>query len=249
MNGKRPGIRNIRLVIEYDGTDFCGWQKQPKVRTVEGELVGILRDLLGFEPEIVAAARTDSGVHAVGQVVNFSSISPMSPVEIARALNALLPPDIRIVGADEVPLAFNARFDAKSRTYRYEITTRPTSIWRKYRWYVKWKLDTQAMRKAMDSLLGDHNFSAFTCKDEERSPWISMKGAQVEDLEPCGMALVFSANRFLRRMVRMLTGTLVEVGRGKIAPERMCDILSSGDRNLAGPCAPPHGLYLFGVEY
>ncbi len=249
MNERRTSVRNIKLVIEYDGTEFCGWQKQPKVRTVEGELIRTVKELLGFEPELVAAARTDSGVHAIGQVVNFSSISPMEPDEIARALNALLPPDVRIIEANEVPLAFNARFDAKRRTYRYEITTRPTSIWRKYRWYVKWNLDAGAMKKAMDLLVGDHDFSAFTCKDEERSPWISMKEVRLEYLEPGGLALIFGANRFLRKMIRMLTGTLVEVGRGKIEPGVIHDILAHGDRSLAGPCAPPHGLYLVNVEY
>ncbi len=249
MNERRPGVRNIRLVIEYDGTDFCGWQRQPKVRTVEGEILNLLRDLLGFEPEIIAAARTDSGVHALGQVINFSSISQMSPAELARALNALLPPDVRIIESQEVPLAFNARFDAIARTYRYEIATRPTSIWRRYRWFVKWQLDVETMQQAMDSLIGDYDFSAFTSKDEERSPWISMKEARVEPVQPAGIALVFSANRFLRKMVRMLTGTLVEVGRGKLVPEAIYDILASRDRSRAGPCAPPHGLYLVNVDY
>ena len=249
MNQRRPSVRNIKLTIEYDGTDFCGWQKQPKVRTVEGELLVVLRDLLGFEPEIIAAARTDSGVHALGQVVNFSSISPMSPADLANALNALLPPDVRIVGSEEVPLAFNARFDATKRTYRYEIATRPTSIWRRYRWYVKWHLDYGAISRAMALLVGDNDFSAFTSKDEDRSPWISLKEARLEPIEPGGVALIFSANRFLRKMVRMLTGTLVEVGRGKLAPDAIYDILASRDRSRAGPCAPPHGLYLVGVEY
>jgi tRNA pseudouridine38-40 synthase len=242
-------VKNIRLVIEYDGTDFCGWQMQPKVRTVEGVLVQVLNDLLGSEPELIAAGRTDSGVHALGQVANFSSVSAMRASEIRNALNSLLPADVRIIDAREVPLAFNARFDARMRTYRYEIALRPTSVWRKHRWFVKYELDVEAMRGAAASITGSHDFSAFTCKDEERNPWIDLKEASIEDIQPQGLGLKFAANRFLRRMVRLLTGTIVEVGRGKLEPAAIYDILSSQDRNRAGPCAPPHGLYLAAVEY
>jgi len=246
---EQVGVRNVKLIIEYDGSDFCGWQKQPKVRTVEGELVRALGGLLGREPEVVTAARTDSGVHAVGQTVNFSLVSPMKAEEIENALNSLLPPDVKVVGASDVPLAFNARFDARRRTYRYEIATRPTSVWRMRRWYVKWDLDREAVRRAGNSLLGKHDFSAYTCKDERRSPLIELKEFGIEEIEPQGLALVFAADRFLRRMVRILTGTLVEVGRGKLQPGDPFDILSGKDRNKAGPCAPPQGLYLVGVEY
>jgi tRNA pseudouridine38-40 synthase len=245
----KVSVRNIKLTIEYDGTDFCGWQMQPKVRTVEGDLVRVLGGLMGGEPEIVTAARTDSGVHAVGQVVNFSSISPIVAADMKNALNALLPPDIRIVESEEVPLAFNARFDARTRTYRYEIATRPTAVWRMRRWYVKWDLDREAMREAGGLVLGQHDFSAFACKEDTRSPWIEMKEFALDEIEPEGLAIVLSANRFLRKMVRLLTGTLVEVGRGKLRPRDVFDILSVRDRNRRGPCAPPHGLYLMGVEY
>jgi tRNA pseudouridine38-40 synthase len=242
-------VRNIRLTIEYDGSDFCGWQKQPAVRTVEGDLVRVLSGLVGRETEIVTAARTDSGVHAVGQVVNFSLVSPIAADDVKNALNSLLPPDIRVVEVGEVPLAFNARFDARKRTYRYEISTRPTSVWRMRRWYVKWDLDSDAMRRAGDALVGRHDFSAYTCKGEQRSPWIEMGGFGVREINPHGLELTFSANRFLRKMVRLLTGTLVEVGRGKLRSDEPLDILSTRDRTRAGPCAPPHGLYLIGVEY
>ncbi len=249
MTENQLGVRNIRLEIEYDGTDFCGWQKQPKVRTVEGEIAKVLSGLIGSEPEIIVAGRTDSGVHALGQVANFSCISPMSPGEIMNATNAILPPDIRIAGAEEAPLAFNARFDAVKRTYRYEITRRPTSVWRKHKWHVKYEIDLDAMKAAAGSLVGEHDFTAFTSKDEDRSPWISMKAVTVAAVEPGGIEITLTANRFLRRMVRMLTGTLVEVGRGKLATGDFCDILAGRDRERAGPCAPPHGLYLVAVEY
>jgi tRNA pseudouridine38-40 synthase len=249
VSGGSLSVRNIRLKIEYDGTDFCGWQKQPKVRTVEGELVRVLTGLIGCEPEIVAAARTDSGVHALGQVVNFSCALQMDGAELAGALNSLLPPDIRVIDAREAPLAFNARFDASKRVYRYELSTRPTSVWRKHRWYVKWELSPADMQEAAHSLVGDHDFSAFTCKEEKRNPWISVDEIEVGQIDHEGLAITFSANRFLRKMVRNITGTLVEVGRGKIKPEDAYSILSSKDRAGAGPCAPPHGLYLAGVEY
>jgi tRNA pseudouridine38-40 synthase len=242
-------VRNIRLTIEYDGGDFCGWQKQPRVRTVEGELIKVLGGLVGREPEIVTAARTDSGVHALGQVVNFSCRAPIGVEDLRNAANALLPPDIRVVGAVEAPLAFNARYDAVSRTYRYELATRPTSVWRMRRWYIKWHLDEEAMAEAGQGLVGLHDFSAFTCRDEVRSPWIEMKRFHLGRIEPEGLAMILSANRFLRKMVRLLTGTLVEVGRGKLRPADVLDILCTRDRTGAGPCAPPHGLYLVGVEY
>jgi tRNA pseudouridine38-40 synthase len=242
-------VRNTRLAIEYDGTEFCGWQKQPKVRTVEGDLVGVLTPLVGIQPEIIAAARTDSGVHALGQVANFSSLSPLAPEEIMHALNASLAPDIRILSASDVPLAFNARYDAKGRVYRYLVSTRPTAVWRRHRWHVRWSLDLDAMREAAAAVTGGHDFTAFTSKDEERSPWIEMRRVDIQEVEPEVAALEFSANRFLRKMVRTLVGTFVEIGRGKMQPRDACDILSSRDRRAAGPCAPPHGLYLVRVEY
>ena len=242
-------IRNIRLDIEYDGTGFSGWQRQPRVRTVEGEIAGALEKLLGSLPELIVAGRTDSGVHALGQVANFSSVTDMETAEISNALNSLIPPDVRIIGAQEVPLAFNARYDAKARVYRYEITTRPTSIWRRYRWYVKWCLDGDVMREAAGHLIGEHDFSAFTCKDETRSPYLALRDIVVREIEPSGLALEFTADRFLRKMVRLLVGTLVEAGRGKLRPGNVLDALNSCDRTRSGPCAPPHGLFLVRVEY
>ena len=246
---KGLNTRNIRLEIEYDGTNFSGWQRQPRVRTVEGEIAGVLARLIGTEPEIIVAGRTDSGVHALGQVANFSSVSDMEPRDIRNALNSLLDPDVRIIDAEEVALDFNARYHALSRVYRYEITQRPTSVWRRFRWYVKTSMDTGAMRKAAEHLIGEHDFSAFTYKDETRSPWINLSGATIEEIEPAGLAITFEANRFLRKMVRMLVGTLVEVGRLKMQPEEVHDILKSCDRTRSGPCAPPHGLFLIRVEY
>jgi tRNA pseudouridine38-40 synthase len=239
----------MRLVMEYDGTEFCGWQKQPKVRTVEGELVEPLKSLVGHEAEIIAAARTDSGVHALGQVVNFSSLSPLGPDELAGALNAALAPDVRIVSAGEVPLAFNARYDAKWRLYRYIVSSRPTAVWRRHRWHIKWKLDVGAMREAAARVVGEHDFTGFASKDEDRSPWIRMDQVTVEEIEPDVIAIEFRANRFLRKMVRTLAGTFAEIGRGRMQPEVTCDILSGREGKKAGPCAPPQGLYLVEVGY
>jgi tRNA pseudouridine38-40 synthase len=249
VTGNQLGVRNIRLEIEYDGTDFCGWQKQPKVRTVEGEIIKALSGLLGSEPEMIAAGRTDSGVHALGQVANFSCISSMPADEIMNGTNALLPPDVRITGSADAPLAFNARFDALKRSYRYELSLRPTSVWRKHKWFVKYQVDTGAMNEAIASAVGEHDFTAFTTKDEDRSPIIRMMEASVTGSGPGCLDISLTANRFLRRMVRMLSGTLVEVGRGKLEPGDFCDILADRDRGRAGPCAPPHGLYLVRVEY
>lgn len=246
---KGLNTKNMRLDIEYDGTNFSGWQRQPGVRTVEGEITSVLGQLTGAEPEIIVAGRTDSGVHALGQVANFSTVSDMAPEDIRNALNSLLDPDVRITRAEEAPLDFNARYDAVKRVYRYEITSRPTSVWRRFRWYVKWSMDTGAMRRAAGHLIGEHDFTAFAYKDETRSPWIHVERVAIEEIEPVGLALTFEANRFLRKMVRMLVGTLVEVGRLKMRPEEVRDTLRSCDRTRAGPCAPPHGLFLVRVEY
>jgi len=243
------GVKNVRLVLEYDGTDFCGWQRQRRVRTVEGDLAEAIERIQGQEPDIIAAARTDSGVHALGQVANFTSVSPIEAAEFKGALNAQLASDVRVLDAGEVPLAFNARYDARSRIYRYIVSWRPTAVWRNYRWHVAWPLDVDSITEGMEGLIGEHDFSAFTCKDEDRSPRICLYEASVREIEPDVLEMRFTANRFLRRMVRMLVGTYVEVGRGKMNPSAPCDILSSRDRQRAGPCAPPHGLYLVGVEY
>jgi tRNA pseudouridine38-40 synthase len=242
-------VRNTRLLIEYDGSDFCGWQRQAKVRTVEGELLAALAPILESEPEIIAAARTDSGVHALGQVVNFTSVSPLEPQRLAWALNSALPPDVRVVEAEEAPLEFSARYDAVGRRYAYVISLKPTAVWRGYRLYVKWKLDVAAMDQAIRAMVGEHDFSAFTCKEEERSPWISISEASAEETEPGLVTVRIYGKRFLRKMVRTLVGTLVEIGRGRMPPGELYDILQSRDRKRAGPCAPPHGLYLVKVEY
>jgi tRNA pseudouridine38-40 synthase len=249
MDEGRPSVTNTRLVIEYDGSEFCGWQKQPRVRTVEAELLRALEPLVGPEVEMIAAARTDSGVHALAQVANFTSVSQVSPAEMEAALNASLPPDVRILGATEAPLTFNARYDARCRHYRYLVSTRPTALWRRHRWCVKWKLDLDAINRACSCLVGEHDFSAFTCKEETRSPRIAMSAAFAEEVEPGVVAVSFVAERFLRKMVRTLVGTLVEVGRARMLPAEACDILSSRERKRAGPCAPPQGLYLVRVEY
>lgn len=249
MDENHLGVKNIRLTIEYDGSDFCGWQRQRRVRTVEGDIVEVLTPLMGVEPEIIAAARTDSGVHAFGQVANFTSPSPLAAEEIGAALNALLPPDVRIIDASEAPLVFNSRYDAKQRSYEYLVSSRPTALWRKYRWHVRWPLDAGAITEAAAHMVGRHDFSAFTCKDEERSPWITVAGASAEEIAPGVVAIRVAADRFLRRMVRTLVGTFVEIGRGRMNPSEACDILSSRERQRAGPCAPPHGLYLVRVDY
>lgn len=216
---------------------------------MEGDIVEALTPLLGVEPEIIAAARTDSGVHALGQVANFTSPSPLAAEEIGAALNALLPPDVRITDASEVPLAFNSRYDATRRSYEYLVTSRHTALWRKYRWHVRWHLDVGAIAEAAAHLVGHHDFSAFTCKDEDRNPWITVASASAAEIEPGVVAIRVAADRFLRRMVRTVVGTLVEIGRGRMNPSQTCDILSSRDRQRAGPCAPPHGLYLVRVDY
>lgn len=239
------------LLLEYDGTDFSGWQSQPKGRTVQEELETAARRILGCGVKMTASGRTDKGVHAVGQAVTFSLKEPVVPFRLQNALNAVLPRDISVAGIRQVPDGFNARYRAKKKIYEYRIWNRPfRSVWaQKYSWHIISPLNITAMRSAGRSLQGRHDFSAFAaaaCGQENRivslkSITVSRRGGYI--------VLRFEADRFLYRMVRNITGTLVEAGKGRIAPGHLKEILNSGDRRQAGPTAPPQGLFLKKVVY
>ncbi len=241
--------RNIRLILEYDGSGFRGWQVQPDQRTVQGELEAGLRRLLGVAHRTVAAGRTDAGVHALGQVANFLTASPLDPERIRRALNGILSPDIAIRSADEVALEFHARRDARRRDYLYRIGYRQRAVGRGYDWQIRTRLDVYAMQEAASILLGRHNFTSFC-----------VAAAEYENREchvfECawhqrGDELYFriAANRFVRAMVRSIVGTLVQVGRAVRLPREIEGILKAEDRRCAGPTAPPQGLFLRRVTY
>jgi tRNA pseudouridine38-40 synthase len=241
--------RNLKLVVEYDGTEFYGWQRQPQVRTVQGEIERVLEQLLQHPVKLTAAGRTDMGVHAQGQVVNFFTTRRLQARRLLLGLNALLPADIRVQEVCEVPHSFDARFSAVARVYRYRIATRPRAIGRQYAWYCRWSLDLELMRQAARLLLGEHDFRSF-CRAEVELPHYRCCVTQA-DWQQSGDELWFDirANRFLHSMVRTIVGTLVDVGRGKTPPQKVAEMLQARDRRVAGPCAPAQGLCLMHVIY
>lgn len=242
-------MRNIKLVLEYDGTDFYGWQWQPKGRTVQGTVQSALKQLLREKVKLIAAGRTDAGVHALGQVANFRTRSELSEETIRQGLNYYLPHDVVVVEAAEVEDAFHARYSAVKRTYRYKISTRPRAIGRQFFWRCPYELDVEKMREASACLRGEHVFTAF-CKPNKEEPHYlcNVETAEWREEEDT-VVFEITANRFLHHMVRILVGTLVDVGRGKLRPDEVQAILESGDRHRAGFVAPAAGLFLTKVHY
>ncbi|MBN1350661.1 tRNA pseudouridine(38-40) synthase TruA [candidate division KSB1 bacterium] len=242
-------MRNIKLIVEYDGTRYCGWQIQPGEPTVQAELEKAVEKFLQQKLPVIGAGRTDSGVHALGQVASFRTDKAYPPEIIAKALNRFLPLDIRVLDVADVPLEFNPRFDAIKRRYRYHISLKRHAINRFYSWYCKYPLDLQKMKSASQMIIGEHDFTSF-CK---ASPDVAHYRCIVESITWSEMkdsiCMEIVANRFLHNMVRIIVGTLVEVGRGSLTAQDVRDILEKRDRNRAGRTIPARGLFLVDVEY
>jgi len=244
-------MQNIKLNLEYDGTQYHGWQKQPNFPTIQQELEKALFKLFHQKTSVIAAARTDAGVHAKEQVVNFITSKPISPLTVKCALNSFLPKDIRVKSSKIVPLNFNARHDALYRIYGYLIYNSSVSspLYRRFSWWVFFNLDIQRMREASQFLIGKHNFSSFQAQGSSSSTTIR----KVEKLKLYKKGhfifLFIKSKGFLYKMVRNIVGTLVEVGRNKISSSQVRDILEAKDRRKAGPTAPPQGLYLLKIGY
>jgi tRNA pseudouridine38-40 synthase len=251
-------MRYFKLTIAYDGTDFHGWQFQANQPTVQGEITSVLRRLTQENVQLYAAGRTDAGVHAMGQVANFRTRSALSAKEFQRALNALLPPTIRIVAAEEVGPDFNARWSARGKVYRYRLyrgKVVPPFLWR-YVLHYPFPLDEDAMRDAAARFVGIHDFSSFAAStgsediDEDRSMEREIYAAELQCTED-GEELWFTVHgrSFLRYMVRKMMGTLLEVGRGKMQPGDIDKLYELKDRSKSGPTAPPQGLCMVRVEH
>lgn len=242
-------LRNIRLLLEYDGTDFQGWQIQAQGRTVQGELARVLGILLREPIRPTGAGRTDAGTHALGQVAHFHTRSELPAERILRGLNGLLPGDVAVRAADEVPADFHARYSACGKRYRYRIHPGKAALNRRYVWTYRHPLDLTPMQEAICALPGRHSFGAF-CKQD---PIPDDFHCQVADciLTRRGDELVFEiqADRFLRHMVRILVGTLTEIGAGKRLPGDLAALLAGGERSRAGITAPAQGLCLLWVDY
>jgi tRNA pseudouridine38-40 synthase len=244
-------MRRLKLVLEYDGTAYHGWQVQPGLDTIQGRLEAVLARLAGSAVHVMGAGRTDAGVHALGQVASSSAEIRLDDLALRRALNALLPKDIVVREVATVSPEFDARRCARSKTYRYTLLRRayPSALQGRYSLYVPYALDAEAMREGARCLIGTHDFSAFragTCaaatpiRTVSRACWETVGDLWRFDIV---------GNAFLQHMVRIIVGTLLEVGRGRRRPGDVVEILATRDRRLAGKTAPSHGLCLVGVEY
>ena len=244
-------MRNIKLTVSYDGTDFHGWQRQPGLRTVQELLEDALAQLTGTRPATNASGRTDAGVHALGQVVHFLTISHHSNETFVRALNAILPHDIRVLAAEEKPQAFHATLDAKSKVYRYAIDngTFADVFQLRYCWHVHPPLDAAAMARAGRFLLGRHNFRSFETDWPNRMSSVRTIFDLTVERAGAFVTIEVEADGFLYNMVRSIAGTLMLVGAGKRSESWVADVLAGQSRVLAGPTAPAKGLFLVKVDY
>ena len=241
----------FKLTLEYDGTSYHGWQIQPNVPTIQSELETAIRQVAQQPVNVVGAGRTDAGVHALGQVAHFSTTARLSAEEWLRALNSLLPPDIAVLAVEQVSDTFHARFDAKSKLYRYRILTRVhrSALSRSKVLHFSHPLELSAMQEASHALIGTHDFCSFQGSPTDTdNPVCTITRLTIERF---GDEIRFEveANRFLKQMVRAIVGTLLEVGRGKMQAGDVAGILAAKDRTKAGPTAPAHGLYLVRVDY
>lgn len=242
-------MRNIKLTLEYDGTDFVGWQSQANGRSVQDEIANTLQQVLQENVTLHGSGRTDSGVHARGQVANFLTTSTLDVVSIKNALNGMLSEDVCVHAAEEVRESFDARFDAKWRTYRYFISTAPVAIGRKYCWYVKYSLDVALMQEVARSIIGDHDFESFCNYAAEVQHYRCTVDKSDWAISPGRLVYEVRANRFLHGMVRALVGTMVDIGRGYTAASGFPTIMAARDRTKAGMAAPAQGLCLEEVVY
>ncbi len=246
-------MTNFRFIIEYDGTDFEGWQAQGEDhRTVQGCIAEALATLAGEPVSLMGSGRTDAGVHAEAQVANARFETRLREVELQRALNATLPPDVAIRAVHRVDDDFDARRAALSKRYRYTIWNHPlrSPLRARTSWWVRAPLDLSAIEKAAGELLGEHDFASFQATGSQvKSSVRTLLGAELSGSAGGALQLEFEGDGFLRYMVRNLVGTLVEVGRDRIAPDAIAGILSACDRAAAAATAPAHGLTLVSVRY
>ncbi len=262
-------MRNLRLIMSYDGTDFHGWQRQPDAPTVQECLESAIERILGEKVQVYGSGRTDAGVHALNQVANFRTGCKIPCENLLKALNNTLQPTVRVKDVREAPLRFHARYDVRSKTYRYRILQAPVAspFVNRFVWHYPFPLDSSRMAQAAKLFEGEHDFSSFAAADgtagEERSATTSVSRGSAEATmtrtvftsrilrrtRTCMLIYEVTGSGFLHHMVRNIVGTLVEVGRGKLEPADITRILQAHDRTLAGPTAPAQGLCLVRVEY
>lgn len=245
-------MRNLKLVLQYDGSRYSGWQSQKhEENTIQGRLTAVLERLTGESIDLTGSGRTDAGVHALGQVANFKTESDVSCERLAADLNRYLPEDLAILSVEEVPLRFHSRLNAVRKTYRYRIwnSSIHNVFERKYLYTVEEPLDEEAMRQAAALLCGTHDFRAFSSYRRTRKSTVRTLECITIERNGSELSLSFTGDGFLYHMVRILTGTLIEVGLHRRAAGEMEKIFSSLDREQAGFTAPAQGLCLVSVEY
>ena len=246
-----PDVRRFKLVLEYEGTAYHGWQVQPGLPTVQGILQDTLARIAGAPVQVTGAGRTDAGVHALGQVASFTADLRLDTRTLRRALNASLPTDIVVCRAEEAPEDFDARRSARSKTYRYSILRRdyPSAWFARHTLYVAAPIDADAMAEATRVVIGTHDFSAFRAGTCTATTPVRTVLDAVWRAEGDLLHFEITGNAFLQHMVRILVGTFLEVGRGRRAPAQIAEILAARDRRRAGKTVPPHGLCLVQVRY
>ncbi len=244
-------MRNIKLTIEYDGKDFNGWQKQPTKLNIQGEIERAIEQITGEKVDLIASGRTDAGVHSLGQIANFKTESKLPIEKFPVALNSKLKKSIRIQNAEEVEENFHSRYSCKQKTYRYIINNSKegSAIYRNLEYHMPIKLDIKSMEKAIKYFEGEHDFKGF--KASGTSSKNSVRKIYKAEIKKDGdrILIELTGSGFLYNMVRIIAGTIVEVGLGKIKPEDIPNIIESKDRTKAGKTLPPYALYLVKVEY
>jgi len=243
---------NYKLIIEYDGSRYHGWQRQKEDRSIQGEIEKALKTITTCSITLIGSGRTDAGVHAQGQVANFKCTTRLGPEDLMNGLNHLLENDIVIKVCQPVSADFHARYDAKSKVYHYQILNRnlPTAIGRQYSWFIRKALNQEAMRIAIDHIIGRHDFKAFEGSGSPRQNTTRhIYSAGLSERDSGLLVFQIEADGFLRYMVRNIVGTLVDVGLGKLTPHDFKNILNSKDRSQASVTAPAHGLTLIKVNY
>jgi tRNA pseudouridine38-40 synthase len=240
-----------KLTLQYDGTDFVGWQRQATGVSIQSLIEDALAPIEGGAVTVTGAGRTDAGVHALAQVASVRLNTTLAEASLQRALNATLPADVRVIAVERVADDFHARFSAKSKTYEYRIVNGPflSPFERRYAWHLPHPLDVSAMQLAAPVLTGAHDFIAFQGAGSSVKTTERRISALEVDADDPHLSIVVTADGFLRHMVRAIVGTLVEVGSGRQSPSWVGEVLASKDRAKAGPTAPAHGLFLVSIDY
>ena len=244
-------MRNIKLIIEYDGKKFGGWQKQPNKLNIQGEIEKAIEEITGERVELNASGRTDAGVHSLGQTANFKTNTQIDIEKIPVAINSKLKNSIRVINAEEVDESFHSRYSCKGKKYRYVINNSKygSAIYRDLEYHMPIKLDINEMKKAIKYFEGEHDFKGFKASGTSSKNSVrTIYNAEVKRDED-RIIIELEGNGFLYNMVRIISGTIVDVGLGKIKPEEIPEIIASKDRSRAGKTLPAHGLYLVEVYY